>query len=283
MKLSLVQLTLRRWVEIATSGRFYLLVTGFIIAGALLGPFGTVQELSLFERLAISLQLNIMCWFFGVVIAVPTRLALQRVGVPTIASVCLSCAAAAMVIIPGWAYALGFLLNLTFEWHQLVEHAILFTALVIVITLALLGSRGAVEGHDSDGSGRDQMTFDISSRTPRDPDRCPLQSRLPKEKRGILYAMVAQDHYVEMITNKGSELVLMRLSDAADLANPQFGMRIHRSAWISLFGIEALSKNGRRRYVTLRNGRELPVARSSEQDLVKFCEGASDVDGLVIA
>ncbi len=280
--MSLVQLTLRRWGEIATSPRFYLYVLGFILIGALFGPYGTFDQLTLLERLNVSLQLNVICWFIGVVIAVPVRLVLMRLGSPLVPAIILSCLAATVVVIPSLVYALKIHLDVTFSQTQYIEHTILVTILVVLIALAMLGSRRLQRDAPIDGEANENSeSYSFVATTPRDPDKCPLQQKLPKEKRGVLYAMVAQDHYVEMITDKGSELVLMRLSDAAGQANPKYGIRIHRSAWISVFGVAELAKRGRQSVVKLRNGRELPVSRSSESNLRAFFQTASSEETLI--
>jgi len=82
--------------------------------------------------------------------------------------------------------------------------------------------------------------------------------------------MVAQDHYIDVLTNKGNELVLMRLSDAADLCSDEDSLRIHRSAWVSRPGIDKVEKRGRNTKVILINGTVLPVSRSMEQKLSEF-------------
>ena len=41
-----------------------------------------------------------------------------------------------------------------------------------------------------------------------------LLTRLPYEKRGTLLSLSALDHYTEVVTTTGKELVLIRLADA---------------------------------------------------------------------
>ncbi|MEZ5996745.1 MAG: LytTR family DNA-binding domain-containing protein [Hyphomonadaceae bacterium] len=86
--------------------------------------------------------------------------------------------------------------------------------------------------------------------------------RLPPEKRGELWALSSELHYVRVYTSKGNDLVMMRLSDAIDLCAALEGLQIHRSHWVARDGIESIEgKNGHLR-VRLKNGNELPVSRS---------------------
>ena len=58
-----------------------------------------------------------------------------------------------------------------------------------------------------------------------------IEQRLPLAKRGPVVRMSMQDHYVELTTAHGSELVLLRMADAVAEADPA-GLRIHRSHWV---------------------------------------------------
>ncbi len=72
----------------------------------------------------------------------------------------------------------------------------------------------------------------------------PLLRRLPLEKRGALVALTATDHYVEVITDRGRELVLMRLADAMAEAAPVPGLQVHRSHWVALDRVRAVQRRG---------------------------------------
>lgn len=72
----------------------------------------------------------------------------------------------------------------------------------------------------------------------------PLLQRLPLEKRGALISLSATDHYVEVTTDKGRELVLMRLADAIAETGPARGMQVHRSHWVALDRVRAVQRRG---------------------------------------
>ena len=88
-----------------------------------------------------------------------------------------------------------------------------------------------------------------------------LLQRLPLEKRGALVALTATDHYVEIVTDKGRELVLMRLADAIDETAPVRGMQVHRSHWVALAHVLAAERRGDGARLEMSAGMEIPVSR----------------------
>ncbi|MFX8624480.1 LytTR family DNA-binding domain-containing protein, partial [Acinetobacter baumannii] len=58
--------------------------------------------------------------------------------------------------------------------------------------------------------------------------------RLPLKLRGAeIYAVEAEDHYLRLHTSRGSDLILMRLSDAIVELEGLEGARTHRSWWVA--------------------------------------------------
>ena len=90
-----------------------------------------------------------------------------------------------------------------------------------------------------------------------------LFARLPPELGRDIIAVQAQDHYIRVSTSRGSHLILMRMSDAAEDLAGLGGMQIHRSWWVNLEHASGLEKpeNGGTRLV-LRNNIRVPVPRS---------------------
>lgn len=99
--------------------------------------------------------------------------------------------------------------------------------------------------------------------------RPPLLKRLPFEKRGDLVSLSAEDHYVRVVSTKGAELVLMRLSDAMGEVGDTPGLQVHRSHWVALQQVSSVERNGDRGKVTLNNGEVIPISRSFLPDVRK--------------
>ncbi|WP_158085748.1 LytTR family DNA-binding domain-containing protein [Henriciella aquimarina] len=93
--------------------------------------------------------------------------------------------------------------------------------------------------------------------------------RLPvKYRTAELWAVSSEDHYCRVHTSLGSDLILMRLSDAERELGSVDGLRVHRSWWVSRIGIQGARREGGRIVLVLKNEAEVPVSRSY-QDTVK--------------
>lgn len=90
-----------------------------------------------------------------------------------------------------------------------------------------------------------------------------LMKRLPIELRGQLSHLSMQDHYVEVVTDRGSKLVLMRLADAISEVATVPGIHIHRSHWVALAAVARTRRDGDRLFVEMKDGTVLPISRSS--------------------
>ena len=89
-----------------------------------------------------------------------------------------------------------------------------------------------------------------------------LLERLAFEKRGALVSISVADHYVEVVTTKGRDLILLRLSDAMGETQGANGMQVHRSHWVALDQVAAAKRQGDRAILTMSDGRDIPVSRS---------------------
>ena len=89
-----------------------------------------------------------------------------------------------------------------------------------------------------------------------------LLRRLPLEKRGALISLSVNDHYVNVSTTTGREMLLMRLSDAIEETYGVEGLQVHRSHWVSLEHVKSVARDKDRAQITLSDGQVIPVSRS---------------------
>ncbi len=89
----------------------------------------------------------------------------------------------------------------------------------------------------------------------------PILDRVPLPARGKLWALVVQDHYVEIVTERGKTLVLMRLGDAMREVGVLPGVQIHRSHWVALGAVAKVVKAEGKPAVELPDGRRLGISR----------------------
>lgn len=100
------------------------------------------------------------------------------------------------------------------------------------------------------------------------PKRVRFLDRLPpKLMGGVIYAVSAEDHYLRLHTSKGSDLILMRLSDAIGELDGIEGAQTHRSWWVAREAVESARRDGDRAILTLRGGIEAPVSRPNVKPL----------------
>ena len=69
-------------------------------------------------------------------------------------------------------------------------------------------------------------------------------------------------HYLQVVTDQGSSLILYNLGDAIDQLPRPIGVTVHRSYWVAMDAIEKLEKRGRQGELSLRNGQRVPVSRN---------------------
>ncbi|HZG47123.1 MAG TPA: LytTR family DNA-binding domain-containing protein [Allosphingosinicella sp.] len=87
--------------------------------------------------------------------------------------------------------------------------------------------------------------------------------RLPLHLRAArLIAVQAEDHYLRVHTELGSDLILMRLSDAVTELEGLEGAQTHRSWWVARGAVRGASRGDGRATLLLEGGLTAPVSRS---------------------
>lgn len=92
-----------------------------------------------------------------------------------------------------------------------------------------------------------------------------LQFRLrlsARRRAARLIAVEAEDHYVRVHTDAGSELVPMRFAEAVAELDRAHGYRLHRSWWAAAEAIEGIRWNRGSGTARLSGGLSAPVSRS---------------------
>jgi len=102
----------------------------------------------------------------------------------------------------------------------------------------------------------------VTASQPLSPRQAPLAERLPHAARGKLRYLSMQDHYVEVHTDRGSALVLMRFADALREVGDTPGVQIHRSHWVALDAVTGNRRKEGKLFLKLGDDVWLPVSRS---------------------
>ena len=85
--------------------------------------------------------------------------------------------------------------------------------------------------------------------------------KIPLRLGRDLVHLKMQDHYLEVVTDAGQCLVLMRMSDAVAALPEQLGGQVHRSHWIAWGHVDKAINRAGRKFLLLKNGIEVPVSR----------------------
>lgn len=95
-----------------------------------------------------------------------------------------------------------------------------------------------------------------------------IAEKLPARLRQArLIAIKAEDHYLRVHTDAGSDLVLMRMTDACALLPEAAGARVHRSWWAARGAVETLARREVKAELTLQTGITVPVSRAMQTTL----------------
>lgn len=95
-----------------------------------------------------------------------------------------------------------------------------------------------------------------------------------------IIAVEAADHYIQVHTLRGKELVHYRFGDALAELRPFDGLQIHRSSWVSDRGVSRLVESGSKPCVVLITGEQLAISASYRQGArARFAQRQSQLAG----
>lgn len=206
---------------------------GLSIVATLAGPFGTMEALPLLPRA--------LYWSTVVAVAIMLDRGLSRLG---------------RAIRQGLAMHLGLVFT----------YAIIMASLVWVLNSYLFDGWGRV------GqwfwlvfiipviSGGVHALFLWFRPVPERAANTNFLARLPVQMRGDLIRLEAQDHYLKVVTDQGTDLILMRISDAEQELGST-GLRVHRSHWVAHDAIREVRRKQGRVNLSMKDGSTVPVSR----------------------
>lgn len=262
--MKVLHLAKREVLEIAHSPT---IVVGLLATGLILGlaaPFNTSAYLTGLQSVMYWMFLVPLTYLVGSVGANLAFDALRRLGGSLIiavlaggiaAGICVFLAMMAVnaVVFPGHTEC-GSCVRALFLNVMIIT--LIITSALFFTTQHRARNGGQRSGQTEGKTSAEHHAAHPAAATPR------LLDRLPVEKRGVLLSLSVSDHYTEVVTTKGSELLLLRLSDAIREADPIPGLQVHRSHWVALDHIVAARKDGQKAIVQLANGRDIPVSRT---------------------
>lgn len=232
-----------------------------IVCLVVFGPFATYIELPFGQRIAYWSAMLVGVGLFMHAVVWPMLHAASLASWPRIAVLALGAAIAA---IPGTAvvYALEWLFRrATLESIGAPAIWAMVTMMGMVITSM-------------------QFFEEVFGANRPAPKAAPGQP-LPPAFRPPLISISTQDHYIEIVSVQGRELIRMRFSDALEALADVPGVQIHRSHWVAAPGLQRIAREGGRPVAVLSDGRRLPISRRYLTTARQFLSEASDVDPAV--
>ena len=232
---------------------------GIGVIVAVIGPFGTFDDLSLPARLAYWIPLIALGWIqWTLVERVFDGLAIRWFGAwpgPWWSQGLLLCLLTPIpLIVEIVAFQSLFGLPLRASWGELYAWTAGISLLVFaLVSGVILWARAAAN-----------ETAMTDSAEQGDPD---FTERLPPEKRGRLLCLKTEDHYLRVYTDRGEDLILLRLKDALRELRGHDGRQVHRSYWVSRAAVSRSRRDGRKTLLVLCNGLEVPVSQTYLREL----------------
>lgn len=243
-----VQFTMREVRRAAASPLLWAALAGTSLVLGLVGPFGTFDGLSLPSRLAYWAVIVTTTYFasFASVNFLEALLFRRRPGP-------LGFAMLGALGGPAIAFLVWLINGIVLGWD-----AIGYVPLLVYVSIIAAVASGLIAF----------FSTHMAPGQVRAPPRPRLFERLPPALRGrkLLYLSM-QDHYVEVVTDAGSHLLLMRLSDAIGEADGLDGLQIHRSHWVAREAVAGQVRHKDRLFLRMSNGAELPVSRNRLRDV----------------
>ena len=253
--------TLRELQVFARSWRFWATFALVILIFAVSGPYGTSERMAFGVRFAYWLVIHAVTWTIAICLSVLAEVLLRPWLRPTFARMMAGSLVAALPI----GFALGMIdFAFTGSWTEMNSglHRALF-ALPLCALFCLLSyvamNRQIAEAASPPSSPATPPTPALATMasTP-EPE---ILARLKPQNRGGLVRLSVEDHYTEVVTTRGRELVLLRFADALKEIGSTPGLQVHRSHWVADAQVERLKRDNGKLSVLMKDGTEVPVSR----------------------
>ncbi|MGD9475947.1 UNVERIFIED_ORG: LytTR family transcriptional regulator [Roseateles sp. XES5] len=260
MERPLPQSALRELQVFLRAPRFWATFGAVVLIFWVTGPYGTAERLAAAPRLGFWLVLHAVAWGIAVTAIVfvntllrgripslPRRMALGTV----IAGIPVGLATEAISLLTfGGTPTLATI-------AESIATGLLLSALFCGLTFMTMSSKQAEALAPTPAPVAEEQTGERSE--------VPLLRRLKPENRGTILHMTVADHYTEVTTSRGRELVLLRFSDALEELGGTAGLQVHRSHFVADNHVDRLLRSDGRLAIRLKDGREIPVSRSRNE------------------
>ncbi|CTQ55014.1 Response regulator of the LytR/AlgR family protein [Roseibium album] len=84
---------------------------------------------------------------------------------------------------------------------------------------------------------------------------------------GSLLRVEAQEHYVRLVGQFESRMMLYRFNDIVSELSSELGMQVHRSHWVAFDAMERLLRENGRLWLSAKDGIKIPVSRKYVEEV----------------
>lgn len=279
-----LQLAIRELHVTASSLRFWAGLGAVVLVLAVAAPFDTAAHFTFSTLLVYWGAIAVGTFFVALATSVAVSSWFTQLGLPALLG---SLAGGAVAGFPVTMLVVAFN-RVFFAIDPMADHGLgrffiqctlITMAIFTIFKLAESGADGRTRHARGSNPGDSSTGNDVSVETINLPEpsltqtailRTPLHQRLPSNLGVDIVSLQAQDHYVDVTTAAGHELILMRLVDAEQELQSLPGLRVHRSWWVAESHMKAVKREGNRVLVLLDTGAEVPVSRSRISALRKI-------------
>ncbi|MEM1039096.1 MAG: LytTR family DNA-binding domain-containing protein [Pseudomonadota bacterium] len=253
MKDSAVHLAKRELQQLIMASKFWIGLGAAVLALGLSGPFDTQDLMNFPERLVYWALTAPITFFIGIGLSSLVASALAPTGINEFLARILGGALAGLPITVFVWYSNIWLFGIDMRGFRELLLYCGGISMALTVLVALLQSSkvdiappGTVAPHNVKAGDA-------------------FFARLPVQLGRDLISLQAQDHYIRVVTPRGSHMLLMRLEDAClELENVP-GFRTHRSWWVAEPHVSNLQREGARLSVRLSDGQQVPVSRTHQK------------------
>jgi DNA-binding LytR/AlgR family response regulator len=253
-----LQSTLRELQVFLRSTRFWATFAIVVLLFAVTGPYGTANSMPLATRLGYWLLVQAVAWSIAISFSVMAEILLRRQVGSMFWRMMIGSLVAALPIAASLS-VIGFALNsevpTLVSWLQQTVFTVPLCALFCLLTYMTMRSQITATS-EIINLAVDQTEAPV-----------PILARLKPENRGPVLRLTVQDHYTEVVTNRGRELILLRFADAIRETGAIEGMQLHRSHWVASAHVERLKRDNGKLFVVTHDGTAIPVSRPYAEDV----------------
>lgn len=247
--------TMRELQRLFVAPHFWAALAGTSVILGLVGPFGTYDGMHLPARLAYWAAMAAASYLAGFTAVTLLAAWFSPGGQGSAAAFALYGAIGGVPVgVIVWAINVSIYgYGNTIELLPLTLYCVAISA--VVSPLVEVFSRR----YATTGDAAQEVTASPQVEAPKRPR---ILDRLPANVRGNLSHMSMQDHYVDIRTDRGGTLVLMRLADAIAETDGVEGLQIHRSHWVAKDAVKGTARQDGRLLLEMKDGTLLPVSRT---------------------